>query len=548
MATTVGNIGGGLAMGGALAKSGLSFGEKAATAGAGLAKVAGGSAVDGAIMGGIAGFGSGEGVQDRVAGAVLGGGTGLALGGAIPLGIAALPAAVKSAGAIVGARVAPDAYARDALATTLQRAKMTPQQVAQALTAARADGQGMFTVADALGDQGARRLGSVYRAQSDASSGVAETLQRRQAGQGRRITTALEEGFNAPDTAAERALSLKAARDLTADEGYSAARRGAGAVDVTGAIKSIDKVLQPGISRFASPQTNIADDSVEGALRRARAMLTDGRSNVSDFTVALRAKQDMDDMIGAAVRAGANNRARLLTQVRNELDRALSSASPAYASARNAFRQGSREIEAVDTGAQAAMRGRSEDTIGRFRVMSPAEKAAFRAGYADKMIENTQGAAMGTNKTRSLVNDATEAEFQAFAAPGRGDQLGNRIAREQRMFETRQGVLGNSMTAQRLGDDADFAKFDPSVVATLLRGKPVSAAIEATTRFLTKELGGMQPSVAERLAKTLLSSDPNVALSLLHSAYTGRQMSDKVREVIRRLLVTSGATQAGQAF
>ena len=546
VATGAGTLAGGLVTGGGLA--GVGAGARAAQAGGGLGKVALGSAADGLALGAATGFGSGEGgAGERAKSAGTGALYGGILGGAAPYVVAGGAAAARPVFAPILSRMNPQGYADDALGTVLRRSGMTPQQVEAALADASADGQGVFTVADALGNSGQRMLSTVARSPSEGRQAVVEALQSRQAGQGRRITTALEEGFAAPDTAAERALSLKAARDLAADEGYGAARASARGVDVTGAVKKIDETLQPGISRLASPQTNIADDTVEGALRRARRMLTDGRSNASDFSVVLRAKQDIDDMIGAATRAGANNRARVLTQIKSELDRALSAASPEYAAARNAFRQGSQEIEAVDIGKNAAQRGRPEDNIARFAKMSPTERAAFRSGYADNLIEGTQSAAMGSNKVRPLINDATGAEFPVFAARGKADQLGNRLAREQRMFETNQAALGGSKTADNLADMADMGQWDPSIVMNLVQGRVTTAATQAVMRALN-EAKGMPPAVIDLIGKTLMESRPDVARLLLMQAQRPRALSANAKAVAAAIGASGGAAMGGRAY
>lgn len=543
-----GQLAGGLTGGAGLAKSGLSLTANAANAGGSLARVAGASALEGAGMGALQGFGSGEGnVGNRLASGAGGLALGAGLGAAAPYAAAGVATAAKPLIAPIMARLRPDEYANSALSEALRRSGATAGQVVGDLRSAADDGQGVYTVADALGNAGQRMLSTAARNPHDQRQALIEALQARQAGQGRRVSSALAEAFDAPDTAAQRAAALTGARDAAADVNYANAREGAGAVDVTGALNRIDEILQPGISRVASPQTNIADDSVEGALSRARSMLSDGRSNVSDFSAVLRAKQDIDDMIGAATRGGANNRARVLMGVKSELDRALEAASAPYAEARNAFRQGSRQIEAVDTGRGAAMRGRFEDTIPQFQGLSPEEQSAFRAGYVDPLIAQTQSAAVGANKARPLVSDATAAEFPAFAAPGQAPRLGQRLAREMRMFETNQAALGGSKTADNLADASDMAQFDPSIMTSLFRGRPVEAVVSAVTKSLN-EARGMPPSVLERISRALMETRPDVAQEIFRQAGERQTSSRAVRALANAMLVNVGSAGAGRAL
>lgn len=80
-----GQVAGGVTGGAGVARQGLSFGANAIKGGQGLGKITAGSAADGLIMGGLHGFGSGEGGLDRAKQAALGGALGLGLGAATPL-------------------------------------------------------------------------------------------------------------------------------------------------------------------------------------------------------------------------------------------------------------------------------------------------------------------------------------------------------------------------------------------------------------------------------------------------------------------------------
>jgi len=546
LASTVGTVAGSVGAGSALAKAGLSAAANAAQRGGSLARVAAGSAKDGAILGGIAGAGQGEGLDGRIAGATSGAAAGGALGFTAPFALAGLGAATAPVRNVVTSRISPQRFADDALATAMTRAGSTPDDIARQLTDATADGQGVFTVADALGNSGQRMLSTVTRTPNDARQRTVEALLARQAGQGRRVSNALAEGFDAPDTAAQRAAALTTARDDAADVAYGQARSTATGVDVSKALGAIDDVIAPRATRVVSPQSNIADDSVEGVMRRARSLLTDGRSNLSDFSAVLRAKQDIDDMIGRATRAGSNNQARNLMRVKTALDDALSDASPAYAGARDQFRAGSKAIEAVDLGAQAARRGRSEDTRALFDSLSDAEKAGFRVGYANEMIKDTQGAAVGVNKVRTLQTDAAADEFPAFAAPGRGDQLGRRVEREATMFQTQNQALGGSRTADNLADMEDMANFDPAMISRLLNRDFVGAGLQALTKVVN-EAKGLPPRVIERIADGLMETNPDAARRILTAANTKALNNQGRQRVVLNVLNSLAAPAAGRA-
>ncbi|MER8567538.1 hypothetical protein NKH85_16270 [Mesorhizobium sp. M0924] len=535
----VGGVGDGLA----LAKSGLSFGAKAAEKSLPLLRIALGGAADGAIAGGLNGAGRGTDLESRVTGAAIGAPVGAVAGFGLPYLASGVSAAVKPFIAPIASRMFPSSYANAALNEGLRRSGATVDDIADRLTAAQADGQGMYTIADAMGNSGQRLLSTAARNPHEGRQALVEALQGRQAGQADRLTNTLAEAFSAPDTAAQRAAALTSARSAAADANYAAAREGAGPVDVSGAIAAADSILTPGVNRLASPASRIADDSLEGAVQRARSLLTDSNSQLTDFNSVLRAKQDIGDQITTAVRAGQNNRARVLGQISDQLDAALEQSSSGYRQANDMFRTQSGAIDAVDTGMGAASgRTRAPDNIDTFNAMTPDQQSAFRAGYVDPLISRVQNAASSgaTNKARTLLTEKAAQEFPAFAAPGRADQLAARLSREQRMFETSNAALGGSKTADNLADAADLNKFDPSIMTNLLHGRPIAAAVSAISKGLN-EARGLPPSVINRLSQALMEPDPAAARLLLSAGKDASMNAAKRRAIYSSVLARLGS-------
>ncbi|MDM8346438.1 hypothetical protein P8H26_13650 [Pseudochrobactrum sp. sp1633] len=534
-----GQITGGVTGGVGLAKSGVSLGANAINAGKSLGKVALASGVEGATLGGLHGFGSGEGVDGRALNGSIGLAGGGIIGAAAPAAIAGVSGVVKPYLAQAGAMINPEKYAAKALGDGVRRSGSTADKIAAMLTGSQADDQGMFTVADAMGHSGQRMLSTVARNPSEMRQTVVDTLTQRQMGQGERLSQFLADGFDATDTAAQRAASLTAQQKAAATVNYGAAREAAGTVDPTSAIQAADDFLMPGASRVMNPGNNIADDSIESAVRRARSYLTDGNSILTDFNAALRSKQEIDAMIEGAKPAVQCQ----LIPIRNSLDEALGNASEPYAAARNTFRQQSQAIDAVEQGKNAASsRMRAGDTIPQFNKLAPDAQDAFRAGYADPLITKVESASMSptTNKARALVTEKTGQEFPVFAAAGKADQLGARIAREQRMFDTANTALGGSKTADNLADAAELSKLDPSIVSTLMRGRPFAAAAQGIGSLLNAGRG--QPkAVSELIAKALLETDPEVARKLLDTGSRQLTKSETHRALVNAITGNLGA-------
>jgi hypothetical protein len=145
-----------------------------------------------------------------------------------------------------------------------------------------------------------------------------------------------------------------------------------------------------------------------------------------------------------------------------------------------------------------------------------------------------------------LISESFRQELPVFAATGKADQLGRRIAREQRMFETANAALGGSKTADNLADAADMARFDPSIMSKLLRGKVVDAAISAIAKGMDEARGQSTP-VVERIARAMMETNPEIAERLLTKGMTTKNVSDARRAIIQMIVTNMGASASGRA-
>jgi len=535
-----GQAAGALAGGAGLAKSGLSLSANAIRSGAGLGRTALASGIEGAALGAAHGFGSGEGVDNRIANAGLGIGVGGILGAGAPLAIAGASAAGNAIAAPLLARLHPEDYAAQAFAAGIKRSGIAPDDIPAILSRATNDGQDMFNVADALGHSGQRMLSTIARNPNDMRQTVADTLTDRQMGQGERLSNFLAEGFGAPDTAAQRAATLRGQRGAQAATNYDAARSAAGPVNLTDTIGKIDALL--GRDPIMG-DTALSAGPLGQRLMALRNQLQSGGEQLVDFNRVLNIKGDLYNAMKDNPRV-----ANEMRPVYNALDQALENASDAYRNANDSYRAASQVMDAVDRGTGAASgRTRASDNIAMFNSLTPDEQNAFRAGYVDPLIARTENAAVSpsTNKARGLMTTKTGQEFPVFAAPGQADQLGNRIAREQRMFETANAALGGSKTADNLADAAEMSKFDPGVMVNLFRGRPLQAAIDSVVK-LANEAKGMPPSVMDQLAKTLLETNPDAARAMIGKASGQAARADGRRALANAILINMGSSAAGR--
>lgn len=507
---------------------------------AGMLSRSGANAVDGAVMGGLAGAADGNSLGERLGDAALGAAVGGAVGAVAPPALAVLRSVASPILSNIAARANPQRFAENQVARAVTESGMTPAGIAGDVASAAREGQGMFTVADAMGSPGQRMLSSTARAPGPGRTDVVEFLDRRQADQGRRVANTLAEGFDSPQTAAQLRTRLTTERDDLADQAFGAIRADADPVDLSGTIARIDQTLRPGVMPLVRP-SNIADDSVESVLQRTRDRLTDGRSVLSDFEAIQRARGDLADTITKAHRAGEGNKVRLLTQIRNELDQALENASQGFRQANADFRVRSQAIDAIDTGHDAALRGRVEDTVPAFNAMRPDQRAAFRTGYADPLIESAQGSAYGVNKARPLTSDAFQAEGAAMAPAN--DLMQRRIARENTMFQTRNTATGNSKTAENLADDAAMG-IDPGILGQILSGN-VGGAVRGILAAGQNVLSGNTPEVRQQVANILLQRGQNIPPQMLQQMLDAAV--DRIEQVRRIAGLFGRAGQGGVA-
>jgi hypothetical protein len=198
------------------------------------------------------------------------------------------------------------------------------------------------------------------------------------------------QNFHATQQAAIK--GMKAEGDKLYGEAWAAARP----VDVSPVIAEINKTVSPGLSSLvegAGPSPN----SIQAVLGGVRDKLARGqaqRVSAQDLHVV---KMDLDDMIGQAKRAGADNQARLLIGVKNSLVDALDNATVVqtpqgpvslYQQARAKYASDASVIDALEEGKSLFKKNTRPDELAeQWRGMSAAEQEAYRVGARDAVDE-----------------------------------------------------------------------------------------------------------------------------------------------------------------
>ena len=506
-----------------------------------MGRGAGIGAAEGTVWGALEGEG---GLESRARNAIGTGILGAALGGAAP----AVTGAASKAGSALWdmtagnvqslAGVARQGRADRMLAQTLALSGRSVDDVADDVARAAREGQPEFRTMDALGRAGQRRVSGIVRAGDEGAEELTQFLERRQIGQPERIGAFVDEAFGlGGKTAQETATGLTAARDSAADAAYSAARGNAAPVDIRGALQVID-------DRIGGMQgSGVAGDGIDGMLDRFRNRLAAANPaapntavELSDFNRVLGVKQDVQDAIGAAVRAGRNNEARELGKLARELDAALELASSSYRAANDGFREASRVIEAVDDGAAMVRPSRrAADTTRQFAAMTPEQQAAARAGYGDGLLARLEsGTSPSANRAKALQSPKVSAEVGAMATDPA--LLSSRTARETQMWETMNRALGGSRTADNLADQSSVGLLaDLGRATTDLFTNTGNGILNLATR-LGNAATGTNEATRKIVADALMSADPKKALASAMKRQTSDEARKRLADVIVRTL------------
>ena len=218
-------------------------------------------------------------------------------------------------------------------------------------------------------------------------------------------------------------------------------------------------------------------------------------NDVTDVRYMDAVKRALDDMEGAALRAGNRNQARVLGQLRRDLVEQIDAKVPRYAEARQIFAGEAKIKEAAEFGRNVLVgkkMGTTDDIVQSISEMTPNEKKAARIGFLDWLtdeISRTPANRMTVvNRFENVprYKDVTRALFDNQRAVS--DFL-NEAGTNAQFARTRNFVTGGSPTA-RIQDDV-------SSLESGVLGTAVDAMISPSTALagvLRKVKGNTQLS------------------------------------------------------
>lgn len=552
----VGNAAGGIATGAGIANAGGTL----VKAGQGLLPRAAAMGAEGAAYGGITGFNEGDGLEGRLKGAAQGAGLGGAIGGALPVVGAVGKAALAPAISNYQAWRDPAAAAQARVLRALSESGKTPEEVARAVSDAAGAGQGVYTMADALGNPGQNLLSTVARAPGEGRTAVTNFLEARQAGQANRVGSQLDEALGVGKTGKQTAADLVRQGDEAARPLYDKAMQVGPVWDDRIQQFLDDPILKQGLSTgvkmqrlnalakgekfnphdYAITDFNEAGDPILGAVPNMRTL------QAAKIGLDKLVEEHSDPITGRMTQMGS-----AINGVRKAFLDKLNSYNPAYAEANAAYAGPARIREAIEAGRDMATRGRAADNLDTFGKLGPLEQQGARIGYADATNQGLERGAQGVNAARRFTSEKAQQELPALSLfngpyqPGRADTLGQRLGREADMFETRRIALGGSRTADNLANE-EAAGIDPRIFWNVLHGnfgKAAANAVHASGNAMT----GNTPAVRSELAQLLLRSGDNADIApMLENLKRGLLAKQERDARIGRGLLAGGGEYLGQ--
>jgi hypothetical protein len=211
-------------------------------------------------------------------------------------------------------------------------------------------------------------------------------------------------------------------------------------------------------------------------------------------------KMDLDDKIGAAVRAGQANKVRILTEMKGDLLREVDSLSPDYQQARQIYSTDSRMLNAMDEGLNL-FKYSAEDMDDAIAGMSASEMDLFRLGAVRSIKEHLDTTGMNRDATQKLLNTQSMRDKLGRIFPNPDDFI-RRASAENEFSRTRNVLTGNSTTAAQLeGGAALRDSIQPELIGGLVTGDPVATGRALLSIFTKKEV---TPESVNELAQSLL--------------------------------------------
>lgn len=522
----------------------------------------------GATIGGLNSVGYAKGsAEERAEAGVHGMEAGGLLGLTVPPAVQMVGKAVaKVAAPFIGniGRTAEEAGMQK-VAQAFQRDKITPQVAKQEI--------GQMGKEAALVDVGGENVKGLARSVAgqpgEGKELATQFFNQRQSGQGGRVEGAMMNGLGSKTNYYDADAALTAQQKLASplyDEAYKAnqvvtspainrvLRTPAGQK----ALKEAAVKMQNDMTLLGVPDKELAEQAALAAGQPLKGGVAKGlKLRTLDYV-----KRSMDDQIGAAIRAGENDNARILTGMKKSFVKALDEADVtakagpnsfkpeggAYARARKAFSGPAQSRDALETG-RKFINEDAELTIRELADMADNEKEMFRIGAARALRDKIQNTPYGSDATKNIFGSPEE----LFGSAAKRDRLKavfpddasfkkfeREMLSEAKMYASRAKVLQGSRTAP-MGEEIKDSVKQVGQLVDAAHGN-FGGMVMDFGKGIYNRLIALPPDTRDKVAQALFSNDPQKNAQTLHAI----QMLMQDTPAIASQPLVGLAAQAGQ--
>jgi hypothetical protein len=269
--------------------------------------------------------------------------------------------------------------------------------------------------------------------------------------------------------------------------------------------------------------------------------------DVPNMRVLDAGKRGLDQMVADErnpITGRLSQRGLALDQFRRAYLGELDSLDPtgAYAAARASWAGPSASMDAIHSG-QAIFKKRPEEVAADVAQLSPGNLEFYKLGAADAIKEKIARTGMGGDEAKRLIgNQYTQQQLRPlFDNQDDFNRFIDGVTAENRMFETRQRLIGGSQTAERLAEDASpegAAGHALRGTVALAEGAPGAAGLS-----YIKALGalsrGESPAVNTAAARMLSAADYVYSVERSRWSQSGTGFGERARGITISAVGTS---------
>jgi hypothetical protein len=346
------------------------------------------------------------------------------------------------------------------LADAMVREGLSPDEVA-----ARLAQLGPDAVPADIGSTFARLLRTASNEIPRIQGRATNVLNQRQTGQAARIASSLDDGLGVPGLALDdEIIRLEKVSGPIITRLYDRARDNP--LPISGRLRELFDGDNSLADAFKAAQRRIADKRAAG-------------DSITHFDVINATKQQMDDQIGAAIRAGENNRARDLVRLKNLMVDEADVALPGYKAARDAF-AGRMALEAAADQGTLYMALNPREVAAITRSMGESELRMFRLGAKQAILDRIESTQMTADLTKRLFGrNGDVAKLRSLFPTERSfQQFSDTLEREAQFAMTRRSSQGNSSTVQQGMDSLNAAATGRRIASAVNNPNPLAIASE----------------------------------------------------------------------